>query len=297
MGSNKERSNIEASNMADGMNYKAILKDETSQEGRRFKIDEDCGSSFAYLIEKLKVVFANLGSRQFDVAWVDSDVDEVKIGSDEELMIALSEMTGPVYKISVKINAKKFEDEGGAQADNGEVHQGVTCEGCEGLVIGNRYKCLVCPDYDLCAKCEAKGLHPGHNMMRMASAQGTWPHHIFKRIHRMQERAVNREKCRERGEEDKEAKDENKTENNTWGRRGFRGGRCGMRGRAFQGPNPFEAMMKGWMGAGGMPQCADNEEMKKQHEKAWLLPRRRMKQLTKLPQRLPKLCMAAMPTS
>merc|ERR1712107_337932 len=112
----------------------------------------------------------------------------------------------------------------------------------------------------------AKGLHPGHNMMRMASAQGTWPHHIFKRIDRMQERAVNREKCRERGEEDKEAKDENKTENNTWGRRGFRGGRCGMRGRAFQGPNPFEAMMKGWMGAGGMPQCADNEEMKKQHE-------------------------------
>merc|ERR1712107_475675 len=128
------------------------------------------------------------------------------------------------------INAKKFEDEGGAQADNGEVHPGVTCDGCEGRVIGNRYKCLVCPDYDLCAKCEAKGLHPGHNMMRMASAQGTWPHHIFKRIHRMQERAVNREKCRERGEEDK------------------------------------EAMMKGWMGAGGMPQCADNEEMKKQHE-------------------------------
>merc|ERR1712107_778058 len=145
MGSNKERSNIEASNMADGVNYKAILKDETSQEVRRFKIDEDCGSSFAYLIEKLKVVFANLGSRQFDVAWVDSDGDEVKIGSDEELMIALSEMTGPVYKISVKINAKKFEDEGGAQADNGEVHPGVTCDGCEGRVIGNRYKCLVCP--------------------------------------------------------------------------------------------------------------------------------------------------------
>ena len=42
-----------------------------------------------------------------------------------------------------------------------EVHPGVTCDACEGPVLGHRYKCLKCVDYDLCAKCEAKGFHPG----------------------------------------------------------------------------------------------------------------------------------------
>jgi len=38
-----------------------------------------------------------------------------------------------------------------------QVHPGVICDACEGPVVGPRYKCLKCPDYDLCGKCEAKG--------------------------------------------------------------------------------------------------------------------------------------------
>ena len=36
-------------------------------------------------------------------SWVDSDGDEVTIASDDELVIALTEMTGPVYKINISI--------------------------------------------------------------------------------------------------------------------------------------------------------------------------------------------------
>lgn len=37
------------------------------------------------------------------------------------------------------------------------VHPGVTCDSC-GLspIRGNRYKCSVCPDYDVCSTCERK---------------------------------------------------------------------------------------------------------------------------------------------
>lgn len=44
-------------------------------------------------------------------------------------------------------------------------HPGIVCDGCDGKVIGRRYKCTVCPDYDLCQSCEAKGIHAEHNFV------------------------------------------------------------------------------------------------------------------------------------
>jgi hypothetical protein len=75
--------------------------------------------------------------------------------------------------------------------DGGEVHPGVTCDGCEKPVAGFRYKCVQCADYDLCGRCENKGIHPGHNMMRIASPEGVWPQHFFRRLNKMHDR-INR---------------------------------------------------------------------------------------------------------
>lgn len=45
------------------------------------------------------------------------------------------------------------------------VHPNVICDGCDGPVVGVRYKCSVCPNYDLCAACEGKGLHRQHSKL------------------------------------------------------------------------------------------------------------------------------------
>ncbi|KTG31102.1 hypothetical protein cypCar_00048435 [Cyprinus carpio] len=45
------------------------------------------------------------------------------------------------------------------------LHQGVTCDGCDGPVAGTRFKCTVCPDYDLCSSCQSTGLHKEHAFM------------------------------------------------------------------------------------------------------------------------------------
>lgn len=49
------------------------------------------------------------------------------------------------------------------------LHLGIQCDGCGAFPVeGNRYKCVVCPDYDLCERCEVADVHPrSHVMMKM----------------------------------------------------------------------------------------------------------------------------------
>jgi sequestosome 1 len=146
-----------------------------------------------YLREKLRSLF---GPGNLKIYWKDEDGDDVLIETDEELMIALQEMAGPVYKLDVviqevNVNNISTNTNANVNANEGlkEEHLGVTCDSCEGPVIGFRYKCVKCPDYDLCGTCEAKGHHPGHNMMRIATPETVWPRHFFNRLNKMHERA------------------------------------------------------------------------------------------------------------
>merc|ERR1712063_14690 len=166
------------------------------------------------------------------------------------------------------------------------------------------YKSLELDDYDLCAVCEAKGVHPGQNMIKITEPGYTFPQRLFKRMQVLQERAKNKEeraaKRTEERDEKKEAgkeKAEDKTQpprglfgppgpfRGCGGRRGRGGlfgpfgtlhhGGMGMgQGGAWAAAAPaFDAMMKGWTGAGaeGWAQHAEQhakamEEAMKAHE-------------------------------
>merc|ERR1712012_1461776 len=193
---------------------------DTKSEVRRFVVPQDCSTSMVYLKEKLKSIFGRQVENGMKITWRDEDGDDVSIESDEELVIALHEMKGPLYKLAViACNQEPLKT---TQHDHvqetpvgAEVHPGVTCDACEGPVIGHRYKCLKCPDYDLCAKCEAKGFHPGHNMMRIATPETIWPKHFFNRLNKMNDR-LNKmhERAASKGKEAKEEttkKNEEKT--------------------------------------------------------------------------------------
>ncbi|KYQ91468.1 ZZ-type zinc finger-containing protein [Tieghemostelium lacteum] len=60
---------------------------------------------------------------------------------------------------------------------NAVEHVGVACDGC-GMspLIGNRFKCTICPNYDLCSSCEQKGavVHPTeHPLLKIATPSPT----------------------------------------------------------------------------------------------------------------------------
>ena len=61
------------------------------------------------------------------------------------------------------------ESQGHASVNYMTSHYGVTCDSCNvHPIVGRRFKCMTCPDYDLCESCEQKCIH-NHPMIRMVS--------------------------------------------------------------------------------------------------------------------------------
>ncbi|XP_046369927.2 uncharacterized protein LOC124144530 [Haliotis rufescens] len=154
--------------MSDSVVIKASLEREGSSqpEIRRFGVPSDASASFTYLFKKISEVFPGLVRGNFYLYWKDSDGDLVSFSSDEELLEALGFVTDSVFRIHIKKHAPQSQS---PKCGSGELHPHVICDGCEGAVYGVRYKCLVCPDYDLCSQCEAQNTHPQHDMWKIVS--------------------------------------------------------------------------------------------------------------------------------
>merc|ERR1711971_686281 len=151
------------------VSFKVTLSKGEEQETRRFLVGQEVASSLIYLKQKIATIFPAFRRSEPVLSWVDQDGDEIVIASDEELEVALAALPGPVYKFRAKLadTRKDGNRPGMARPKSGALHLGVICDGCDGPVLGPRYKCLNCPDYDLCASCEARGLHVQHKMIRL----------------------------------------------------------------------------------------------------------------------------------
>ncbi|XP_077465408.1 sequestosome-1 [Stigmatopora argus] len=170
---------------------KFVLKDHPTI-GRYEQLE--CKSNQLYNSLKNRV------NSSIQLSYEDNDGELVAFSSDEELFLAETCIKDGVFRIFVKEKEEPCQDSpakpstaarpGMARpatappatwATPAGVHINVTCDGCEGPVVGVRFKCGVCPDYDLCAACWAKGIHPEHTLVGSRSvhlvraSQGAFP--------------------------------------------------------------------------------------------------------------------------
>lgn len=163
--------------MANTLSFKCYLLANNGQdkEIRRFALESDIIGNFTYLKEKVRSVFPQLLRENFNILYVDEEGDKVTISSDDELVAALmfvKRKDDEPFRLIIQVSGgAKTEAESTTTAPTGncqgEIHWGVTCDGCKGVVKGFRYKCFQCPDFDLCGKCETAGIHPGHVLLRV----------------------------------------------------------------------------------------------------------------------------------
>lgn len=92
------------------------------------------------------------------------------------------------------------------------LHAGVLCDGCECEIRGYRYKCIECPDFDLCFQCEMKKLHGDHMMIRIVKPlDRPFNRHYLKAM--MKQRCSFREGCEGK---DKEKRARHRNENSAF---------------------------------------------------------------------------------
>ncbi|XP_014362884.2 sequestosome-1 isoform X1 [Papilio machaon] len=165
--------------MEDKVQFKvyAYGKNQTKPEVRRFGIEKSVVTSFCYLDAKLQDIYPSLKHKRFTVTWKDEDGDDITISSDDEMITALSSMTDNVMKLNIHCHEEGPQEVDcdvvitasteNATGDKNAAHCGVICDVCDVPVVGFRYKCTTCVDYDLCSKCEAAGHHSEHIMVRL----------------------------------------------------------------------------------------------------------------------------------
>ncbi|XP_077292687.1 refractory to sigma P [Arctopsyche grandis] len=145
-------------------------------EIRYFTIDRGAENNFEYLYAKLISVFPCLLRKTFTISWIDNENDYVVVSSDQELRFALSNMSFDLKKFYITMeDSADSSDPGGNGAspsrkrasESSPEHPNIQCDVCNGAIVGFRYKCVVCPDFDLCQACESNCNHPEHFMIRI----------------------------------------------------------------------------------------------------------------------------------
>ncbi|NXT16886.1 SQSTM protein, partial [Prunella fulvescens] len=158
------------------LTVKAYLlgKEETAREIRRFTLPPP--ARYRAIYDRVAELFQGLlragPPPAFRMHYKDEDGDLIAFSTDEELELAMPYVRDGVFRVYIK-EKKECKREHRSQCSQepprNMVHPNVICDGCEGPVVGTRFKCSVCPDYDLCSTCEGKGIHKEHSMVMFQS--------------------------------------------------------------------------------------------------------------------------------
>jgi hypothetical protein len=113
-----------------------------------------------------------------DVCTILSDIELAeafhltRLSGRSSLRLLISEKVPDSLSKDIEPTIEECNSQTSARANvtaNIATHSGINCDICqEKPITGIRFKCRVCPDFDLCSDCEAKNLHPtDHPLLKM----------------------------------------------------------------------------------------------------------------------------------
>uniref|UniRef100_A0A182K434 ZZ-type domain-containing protein n=1 Tax=Anopheles christyi TaxID=43041 RepID=A0A182K434_9DIPT len=114
----------------------------------RITTDEDY-SSFLLAMANAKARLYVVGKKTTPLVATSGDKDEPVVQCEADAAPMQNDATG--------VNAGK----------DLPLHPHIVCDVCDEYIIGHRYKCLMCYDFDICMNCESKFRHKDHLMMRI----------------------------------------------------------------------------------------------------------------------------------
>ena len=94
--------------------------------------------------------------------------EEIKHEEEKEVHLLQSELKAEHEEcIFSSISIQKVEEEPEKIETKQRVHHHVTCDVCGTRgIVGKRYKCLLCKNFDICESCESQNKHSQHPMIR-----------------------------------------------------------------------------------------------------------------------------------
>uniref|UniRef100_A0A914GYY7 ZZ-type domain-containing protein n=1 Tax=Globodera rostochiensis TaxID=31243 RepID=A0A914GYY7_GLORO len=118
----------------------------------------------------------------------DADGDAIVFGTDAEMRMMLSYFRNKLSKDTVLLETlgeqPKMDEMtpkvAASSSDVKQLHPNIICDMCDGNVVGMRYKCFLCPDFDLCEQCEKTGVHGEHPLCRLATVGTPKPFGLLK---------------------------------------------------------------------------------------------------------------------
>ncbi|XP_065678873.1 sequestosome-1 isoform X3 [Hydra vulgaris] len=142
------------------------VENQHNNEIRKFSVENRMAANYKYILDKIRQVFTNLYEKDLDLFYKDKENDFISISSDIELQQAFKSVDNSCLKLYVKIKS----------AHSNKEHVGVTCDGCDSKIYGNRFKCTQCFDFDLCSLCYKKGEHPSDHEMLVIKEPRSFNH-------------------------------------------------------------------------------------------------------------------------
>ena len=167
-----------------------LVEDWSKEPSQIRRFAWDTGLRFADLCEKILNLYPTLLGNDLTLKWKDEEGDWIDISSDTELLDAAKVVEGHLLKLWVSTEKKPSETKeptcewprewwgchrgrgrgcrkGFPWKEQKNTHWGYVCDGCDGTIVGSRFNCRQCPNYDLCQECFDKKIHIEHSCVEI----------------------------------------------------------------------------------------------------------------------------------